>query len=371
MTTSIPVICDRCRAIGVAGGGDFTHLGDLLEFTPVPRKTKRSDGWTPDRQRAFIAALSATGSPRQAAHAIGMAAFGADRLREADGSDSFRVAWDRALGIAAQAGAIRLSTGVADAVARNAHLGPATPSRLRGHDPEPEADFDDEGKLALIENVLRKHALKVGQERDARLAGEVVAADFYLRQICWFEVAMDMMGEGEGFAFLLAFRRGEHGLTEIAETPMSRLLDAQRREHWAAQGEPMRPEHPPRRYLQDHGAYSTEDQEYIAGGEISREDQFQAFAERHAADAEAQVEWEATARVEAAEWRARQCAGGVRGKPRGGVSGKPGGGPRGKPRGGPRGKPGSASQEDFADRAMREAIAAARKAHEGYEEDDQ
>ncbi len=64
MTTSIPVICDRCRAIGVAGGGDFTHLGDLLEFDPVPRKTKRSDGWTPDRQRAFIAALSATGSPR-------------------------------------------------------------------------------------------------------------------------------------------------------------------------------------------------------------------------------------------------------------------------------------------------------------------
>ena len=42
---SIPVICDRCRAAGTAGEGDFSHLGDLLEFTPVPRKTKRIDGW--------------------------------------------------------------------------------------------------------------------------------------------------------------------------------------------------------------------------------------------------------------------------------------------------------------------------------------
>jgi len=50
---SIPVICDRCRATGVSGEADFSHLGDLLEFDPVPRKTQRADGWTPERQRAL------------------------------------------------------------------------------------------------------------------------------------------------------------------------------------------------------------------------------------------------------------------------------------------------------------------------------
>ena len=55
--STIPVICDRCRKVGYSGDGDFSHLGDLLEFTPVPRKKERVDGWTAERQRAFIAAL--------------------------------------------------------------------------------------------------------------------------------------------------------------------------------------------------------------------------------------------------------------------------------------------------------------------------
>ena len=81
--STIPVICDRCRSTGFSGEGDFSHLGDLLDFTPVPRKIDRADGWTAERQRAFIAALSATGSKRQAAQAIGMAAFGIDQLLKA------------------------------------------------------------------------------------------------------------------------------------------------------------------------------------------------------------------------------------------------------------------------------------------------
>ena len=72
--STIPVICDHCRSTGFSGDGDFSHLGDILDFTPVPRKAQRADGWTPERQRAFIAALSTTGSKRQAAQAIGMAA---------------------------------------------------------------------------------------------------------------------------------------------------------------------------------------------------------------------------------------------------------------------------------------------------------
>ena len=125
---SIPVICDRCRVTGISGEADFSHLGDLLEFTPVPRKTQRADGWTAERQRAFIAALSATGSKRRAAQAIGMAAFGVGRLLESDGSDSFRAAFDRAMAIAQANGSLKIAQGVADAAARNAQLTP--PSRL-------------------------------------------------------------------------------------------------------------------------------------------------------------------------------------------------------------------------------------------------
>jgi hypothetical protein len=47
--SSVPVICDRCGAAGLAGQADFSHLGDLLEFDPVPRQLKRQDGWTPER----------------------------------------------------------------------------------------------------------------------------------------------------------------------------------------------------------------------------------------------------------------------------------------------------------------------------------
>jgi hypothetical protein len=78
--STIPVICDRCRSTGAAGEGDFSHLGDLLDFTPVPRKKQRVDGWSAEKQRAFIAALAATGSKRRAAMSIGMAPYGIDQM---------------------------------------------------------------------------------------------------------------------------------------------------------------------------------------------------------------------------------------------------------------------------------------------------
>src|SRR5689334_2239456 len=127
---SIPVICDRCRSTGLAGASDFSHLGDLLEFTPVPRRKERVDGWNAERQRAFIAALSATGSKRRAALAIGMQPFGVDQLLKSEGSDSFKAAVERAMAIAARNGTMKIASGIADAAARNAQLAP--PSRLRG-----------------------------------------------------------------------------------------------------------------------------------------------------------------------------------------------------------------------------------------------
>src|SRR5687767_12352700 len=174
---SIPVICDSCRKTGTAGTGEFSHLGDLLDFEPVPVQP-RVNGWDPEAQRAFIALLAATGSKRRAAIAIGRNDYGITQLLKRDDSASFKAAFDRAMAIAKQNGSMKIAQGVADAAARNAQLVP--PSRLRegtgeGMSDDP-SELDEEEKLALIENIHRKFLGKVRQEREARLKGEVVAA---------------------------------------------------------------------------------------------------------------------------------------------------------------------------------------------------
>ena len=150
-----------------------------------------------EAQRAFIALLATTGSKRRAALAIARSAFGIHQLLKRPGSDSFKAAYDRAMAIAGQK-AMKLATGVADTAARSAQLAPP-PSRLRGHEPgwdDEASGMDQDEQLAVLENIFRKFTGKVEAERKARLAGEVVAADFYLRQVTFFEIAFDMMPKG-------------------------------------------------------------------------------------------------------------------------------------------------------------------------------
>jgi hypothetical protein len=66
------------------------------EFTPVPRKY-RYDGWTPERQKAFIAALAETGCVDRAARLVNIARTNCYELRRAPGAEEFRRAWDAAL----------------------------------------------------------------------------------------------------------------------------------------------------------------------------------------------------------------------------------------------------------------------------------
>ena len=68
----------------------------LPDFTPVPRKY-RHDGWTPERQRAFIEALADTGCVSRAAAMVNMAQANCYTLRRAPGAEEFRRAWDAAL----------------------------------------------------------------------------------------------------------------------------------------------------------------------------------------------------------------------------------------------------------------------------------
>ena len=76
--------------------------GQIPHFDPVPRGTNRHDGWTEDRQRRFIEALSVTGSVKAAAHRVNMTPEGAYLLRRHPEAESFRKAWEAALSLGVQ-----------------------------------------------------------------------------------------------------------------------------------------------------------------------------------------------------------------------------------------------------------------------------
>jgi len=76
--------------------------GQIPDFTPVPRGRQRHDGWTEDRQRRFIEALSVTGSVKAAAHRVNMTPEGAYLLRRHPEAGEFRAAWEAALALGVQ-----------------------------------------------------------------------------------------------------------------------------------------------------------------------------------------------------------------------------------------------------------------------------
>jgi len=63
-------------------------IAALLDFTPVPVRHRR-DGWTPERQRRYVAAVFETGHNGKAARAVGMTEQGAARLRRRPDAISF------------------------------------------------------------------------------------------------------------------------------------------------------------------------------------------------------------------------------------------------------------------------------------------
>ena len=319
MAVPIAVICDRCRAEGEAGEDPFAAFGALLDFEPVPRATKRADGWDEAVQRTYIAALSLTGADGSACRAVGRSAYGVTQLLAHEGSEGFRAAREQALAMAADERGRRLAEGLRAVAAEQAGWTPAAPpwanaQTRRGRPPaspprpEPEPEETDEQRLEWLEGFVRSWLAKILQEREARLAGKIVAADFYLRQITYIEVMFDLVSD-DALQALHRIRLDGCSIVGVAETPFTRLLDKKRREMWAALGEPNRPPPPPRDLLVDHGAYSSEPLESTRGGLAqSHEEQQLAFEERHARDAEAQIAWEAQAYAEAAEWARREAA---------------------------------------------------------------
>jgi hypothetical protein len=67
-----------------------------IPFTPVPLRSRR-DGWTPERQRAFIALLAQGTPSNHAARMMGLSKQTAHALRRRPGAESFSAAWDAAI----------------------------------------------------------------------------------------------------------------------------------------------------------------------------------------------------------------------------------------------------------------------------------
>lgn len=208
----------------------------VLDFEPVPRKY-RCDGWTADRQRGFIAALAETGSVKHAAQRINMSPEGAYYLRRQPGAESFCAAWSAALDHGVQRftdiaidraiegvpvpihwqgqqigekrlydnrllqfvlrhhlpdrygmPGLRPGTKSQDTLEREAVENCAVcRARAQACD-APEGNAEEVAALeAYIDEVCKHYAAKVRYERRQWLAGDVVAADFTVRQLTMIE----------------------------------------------------------------------------------------------------------------------------------------------------------------------------------------
>ncbi len=86
------------RTSAAAFVGDPPEPDDpLLSFAPYLHKAPRRNSITPERQRAFIAMLAATGIVTQAARHVGASLETLYSLRHRAGAEGFSAAWDMAL----------------------------------------------------------------------------------------------------------------------------------------------------------------------------------------------------------------------------------------------------------------------------------
>lgn len=93
--TSAP-IADSTPALDAHG-----HDPAAYDWVPVLKK-RRKDGWSPDKQRAFIEALADCGSVATAARAVDMSESSAYRLRRSPGAEAFDRAWSAAIDAASK-----------------------------------------------------------------------------------------------------------------------------------------------------------------------------------------------------------------------------------------------------------------------------
>jgi hypothetical protein len=111
------------------------------DFTPVPTRA-RHDGWSADRQVAFIEALAESCCVEEACRRVGLSATSAYALRRRADAQSFRVAWDAALDYAV--------TRLSDAAFSRALHGVAQPVFYRGEQIGERRHFDERLTMFIL-----------------------------------------------------------------------------------------------------------------------------------------------------------------------------------------------------------------------------
>jgi hypothetical protein len=275
----------------------------LLHFEPVIRKCVRHDGWLHERQIEFIVTLTVLGHAEQAAIAVGGTMSGAYKLRTADGGEGFARSWDSALALHLRRNPRpepkgRPSRGeLQSGVGRKAWPGPpaAPPEPV---DPEQEARDAEE----FWETMLGLYRSKLTMERQCRLEGRIVEADYYVRQASWLEVVLDL--GGRALKALKALEGGEYGLFKIAATPLSEYLGEVRRGIWLERGEADRP--PPSPFLRrDRHRAIDPPLDYCPERDGDHREWLRRQEEGARVAAEAQRAWEEKARADAEAWAKR------------------------------------------------------------------
>jgi len=128
-----------------------------IPFDPVPRRRRRRDGWTEERQRAFIDVLAEFRCVTTAAQAVGMSSRSAHQLLHAPGAESFAEAWDKAIAF----GIDNLRAEAFDRV----HNGMWVPVMRKGRIVRHERRFSDRLAIALLSG--RRMAVHENRERAA------------------------------------------------------------------------------------------------------------------------------------------------------------------------------------------------------------
>jgi len=130
-------------------------------FQPVPVRP-RLDGWTPERQVAFLQLLAETGCVQDAAKGVGMSVEGAYRLARRPDAQSFRLAWKLAADVAVE----RLS----DAVLSRAIHGVEVPHFFAGEQIGSHRKYDE--RLAMFILKSRKPEIYGRDATGERLSAE-------------------------------------------------------------------------------------------------------------------------------------------------------------------------------------------------------
>lgn len=267
-----------------------SDLDARLDFTPVPRATKRWNGLTALKQRTFIQLLADCGSVTMAAKAIGTTTSAMYGLRRRPGAESFAAAWEVAIDIGArrvldtlvehaihgtpetiiQGGEVVAERrkynhrammwivsqrfpekyGSATGLMEMSGMSHAMQKLKAKWEAEWRAKYDAEhaaSAAAIAEAqdeameaerrellpafLVKLYQKKVREERLYRLRGAVVNADMTLRQLTHLELYMEFAGltEPEIMAFFDSAATDPHPW----ETDTSRAIEAHRQAAWA------------------------------------------------------------------------------------------------------------------------------------------